>query len=121
MICIDDMLPVAGLTSTMVRSPDMGKHGMADDCERMRALHDEARARHPNITVDLDEFIDYLLARISPETPLESLHTEDLSLAGACARGDDPAIAVLDQRVIAAARAATARHRASQEAADEVT
>src|ERR1043166_7654815 len=99
------------MTSTMVRSPDMGNDGMADDCERMRALHDQARARHPNITVDLDEFIDYLLARTAADTPLEVLHPEDLYLACGGARGAGPAIAVLDQRVVAAARAATARHR----------
>jgi RNA polymerase sigma-70 factor (ECF subfamily) len=106
----------------MVPPADTGNRSVADDRrDVIRALHDRARSRHATITVELDEFTSYLLARISPETPLEALYTEDLYLACACARGDDHAIAVLDQRVVAAARAATARHRASPEAADEVT
>jgi RNA polymerase sigma-70 factor (ECF subfamily) len=105
----------------MVPPRDAGNDGVADDCAVMRALHDRARAQHANVTVDLDELTHYLLERTSPETPLEALHIEDLYLACACARGDDHAIAALDQRIVAAARLATARHRASREAADEVT
>lgn len=94
----------------------MGGHGL----DLLRDRLESARLRYSAVALDTETFVRYVLARAVPERPIEALHIEDLYLACACAHGDDHAIAMLDQRLVAAVHAATARHRTSTEVADEV-
>ena len=97
----------------VTEAPDLEPAAAADAVAR-------ARARHATIALDRDTFLRHVLARVSPATPLEALHIEDLYLACACGHGDVPAIAALDDRIVAAVRTAIARQRASAELGDEV-
>jgi RNA polymerase sigma-70 factor (ECF subfamily) len=63
-----------------------------------------AQRTFPTFCLPPDVFIAYLLERLPPDVPppiaLRRMHTSDLYLACACARGDPDAIAVLDERCI---------------------
>jgi RNA polymerase sigma-70 factor (ECF subfamily) len=93
-------------------------HG--NDLDLLCDMLERAPSRYSVVALDREAFLRYVLARTSSDRPLEALHIEDLYLACACAHGNDHAIAMLDQRLVAAVRAATSRHRTNAEVADEV-
>jgi RNA polymerase sigma-70 factor (ECF subfamily) len=63
-----------------------------------------ARETCPTFSVPAEEFVAYLWARIPSDVPplaaLRQMHTDDLYLACACARGDVHAFAAFDERCL---------------------
>ena len=67
---------------------------------RLAALDSRARAAHPAVTIDREEFLEYLADRLSPEATLatlDELFVEDLYLACGCARGHPAALVACER------------------------
>jgi RNA polymerase sigma-70 factor (ECF subfamily) len=84
-----------------------------------RAVYDEGRRAFPGVDLDFARFRAHVDAVGAPD-PRGAPHATDLFLACACAAGDVQAIAVLEQRFLAAARASVARLAADPDFVDEV-
>ncbi|MGE0792386.1 MAG: sigma-70 family RNA polymerase sigma factor [Sandaracinaceae bacterium] len=73
----------------------------------------QARERWPGVTLDDDVFVAHVAAcapdLTDPADALDSLHTDDLFLAGACGRGDSRALRHFEKQVLPAAEPAIAR------------
>ena len=84
---------------------------------------DAARRAWPDLRLDGDAFAGFVAERLAPGAPasaaLERLWLADLALAGACARGDAGALAVIDRMVGEQVRAAAAAARAGAAIGDE--
>lgn len=81
------------------------------------------RARWPGVAVTDTELLTWLAERCpdgsDPVEALASMHTDDLYLACACARGDARAIALFESEILPAARPAIARIDSDPEAISE--
>src|SRR5262245_9187821 len=79
-------------------------HGLELDATLLDIIG-SARQTCPTFSVPPEDFVAYLSARIPPDVPaaaaLQQMHTEDLYLACACARGDVQAFAAFDERCLA--------------------
>ena len=85
------------------RSPETPAESDALDAV-LHELVGAARHACPTIALPLDVFIAYLAERIPSDVPqplaLRQMHTADLYLACACARGDEHALAAFEERCL---------------------
>jgi RNA polymerase sigma-70 factor (ECF subfamily) len=91
----------------------------SDDDNGWRAVYDDGRRAFPGVGFDFARFRAYVAAAGAPD-PAGAPHAPDVFLACACADGDAQAIAVLEQRFLAPARASVARFAADPDFVDEV-
>jgi RNA polymerase sigma-70 factor (ECF subfamily) len=71
---------------------------VADVEKALAPAYAAARAAWPELKVAEVELATYIAERIDAEADLSKLHFDDLYIACACARGDDRAITLFDQR-----------------------
>jgi RNA polymerase sigma-70 factor, ECF subfamily len=75
-----------------------------DDDAVLGDVLEAARRTFPTLCLPPEVFVAYLRERmptdVAPQIALRRMHTSDLYLACACARGDPDAIAVLDERCL---------------------
>jgi RNA polymerase sigma-70 factor, ECF subfamily len=102
-----------------------GQEHATDTIERLLAeIMRSAQAAWPTVELAPELFIAHI-ARHLPEgvpveTALRQMHTDDLYLACACAKGDIRAIAAFDTHCMSVVESAVSRHRVSSDVAAEV-
>lgn len=86
---------------------------------RLAAILEQARRRRPEIELDPAVFVTHLAGHVDDLRALEHLHTDDLYLACALARGDVAALRVFEHELVGEAARALRRRGVAEAAIDE--